>query len=194
MRLSILFSAAAACGGAAAPPVAAPAAPPPTPCPTVAHYHDFDFWLGSWEVTGKAGRVVGRNEIAQAFDGCAITEAWTGTTGGDGGSYNFYDPARKKWREVWVDRGGEIVEMEGGLIGGSMILVGPHTMPDGTVFQTRGTWTPNADGSVRQLFEDSKDGGATWTVSFDGHYVKRQSVSASQRGTTSASTTQRAPR
>ena len=34
------------------------------------------------------------------------------------------------------------------------------------------TWTPNADGSVRQHWRVSPDGGATWTTSFDGKYVR----------------------
>ena len=32
------------------------------------------------------------------------------------------------------------------------------------------TWTPNGDGTVRQLWESSTDGGATWSVAFDGTY------------------------
>jgi hypothetical protein len=178
MRLVVSLVAAGLCAGAA-PSFAKPkpkpktpsTSPPPSPCPAGEHRKDFDFWLGRWEVSATGGPVVGHNVIAAAFDGCAVTEVWSGTGGGAGGSYNFYDPARKKWREVWVDRAGEIVELEGGLVGVSMVLEGPHTMPDGTVTRTRGTWTPNADGSVRQVFEDSKDGGKTWTVSFDGHYV-----------------------
>lgn len=30
------------------------------------------------------------------------------------------------------------------------------------------TWTPNADGTVRQHWEQSTDGGKTWTTAFDG--------------------------
>ena len=32
-------------------------------------------------------------------------------------------------------------------------------------------WTPNADGSVRQRWRTSADGGKTWQTAFDGHYV-----------------------
>lgn len=35
------------------------------------------------------------------------------------------------------------------------------------------TWNPTAPGRVRQLWETSTDGGATWTVAFDGRYIKR---------------------
>ena len=39
-------------------PVPGPAPVPQTPVPTAAH-HQFDFWLGEWEVLDLAGQVVG---------------------------------------------------------------------------------------------------------------------------------------
>jgi hypothetical protein len=33
------------------------------------------------------------------------------------------------------------------------------------------TWSREADGSVRQLWESSSDGGRTWTAAFDGIYT-----------------------
>ena len=51
-------------------------------------------------------------------------------------------------------------------------MVGPSpTDPTKTVAH-RITWTPGADGSVRQLWESSADGGTTWSVVFDGRYVR----------------------
>ena len=34
------------------------------------------------------------------------------------------------------------------------------------------TWTRGADGTVRQLWRVTKDGGKTWTTAFDGKYVR----------------------
>jgi len=39
--------------------------------------------------------------------------------------------------------------------------------------QERVSWTPGEDGRVRQLWESSRDAGKTWTVVFDGTYVRR---------------------
>ena len=36
----------------------------------------------------------------------------------------------------------------------------------------RGTWTPNADGSVRQLFEQQDPETGEWAVWFDGLYLR----------------------
>ena len=35
------------------------------------------------------------------------------------------------------------------------------------------TWSLEPDASVRQVWESSTDGGTTWTVAFDGRYVKK---------------------
>ena len=35
------------------------------------------------------------------------------------------------------------------------------------------TWTSNPDGTVRQHWEQSTDGGKTWTTAFDGLYRKK---------------------
>jgi hypothetical protein len=39
------------------------------------------------------------------------------------------------------------------------------------MLKQRITWTPNADGSVRQLWETADSKGA-WSVVFDGTYTK----------------------
>jgi hypothetical protein len=35
------------------------------------------------------------------------------------------------------------------------------------------TWTPRADGTVRQVWRVSRDAGQTWTTNFDGTYVRK---------------------
>jgi hypothetical protein len=61
--------------------------------------------------------------------------------------------------------------VKGGIVDGRMILQSePQDTPEGPAVQ-RITWSREADGSVRQLWESSFDGGRTWTVAFDGRYV-----------------------
>ena len=40
--------------------------------------------------------------------------------------------------------------------------------------QQRIVWTAQPDGSVRQIWSSSEDGGASWSVVFDGRYVLRR--------------------
>ena len=52
----------------------------------------------------------------------------------------------------------------------AMRFEGEHRYPDGRRAPYRMTFTPNEDGTVRQLIEESADGGETFAVGFDGLY------------------------
>lgn len=155
----------------AATPLAAQNAPP-TPCQAGGHFDDFDFWVGEWDVFVANGNRAGANVIEAIEQDCLLVESWTGAGGGTGTSVNFYDPGREAWRQLWVSSNGVVIDIEGGLRDGSMVLEGTLTNPSGQTQPFRGTWTPNADGSVRQHFEISQDDGETWATWFDGRYVR----------------------
>jgi hypothetical protein len=137
-------------------------------------HHQFDFWIGDWEVTDSAGTTVyGTNRIASEEDGCLVHENWAGSRGGTGQSLNFFDPRAQRWQQVWVGSDGLLLTISGALEGRSMVLLGEAMMPGGKVMQQRAAWTPLADGRVRQYWEQSTDGGKTWTVAFDGWYRRK---------------------
>jgi len=46
-----------------------------------------------------------------------------------------------------------------------------HDPKSGATTMHKMSFTPNSDGSVRQLWEQSRDGGKSWTIAFDGHYA-----------------------
>ncbi len=133
-------------------------------------YREFDFWVGEWEVRNPPGDLVGRSSIRRILGGCVIHESWTGTDGSTGESFNIYDARRAVWHQTWVDNSGLLLELEGGLEGQAMVLRGETETPDGAGRLQRITWTPVGDGSVRQLWERSTDGGVTWATVFDGTY------------------------
>lgn len=145
---------------------------PPTPCAAGAHFDDFDFWVGRWDVFVGDGSQAGTNRIEKTERDCLLVESWSGAGGGTGTSINFYDPGRELWRQIWVSSNGIVIEIEGGLRNGSMVLEGTLTDAAGRSQPFRGTWTPNADGSVRQHFEISQDEGRSWATWFDGRYVR----------------------
>lgn len=133
-------------------------------------YKQFDFWLGDWNVSSAGGKLIGRDHIAKAYGGCVLQEQWTSVEGGTGGSFAMYDAPRKLWHQTWVDSSGTLVVLEGGLKDGRMVLTGEQVY-EGKLEPTRMTWTPS-NGSVRQLWEISPDGGKTWKVIFDALYSK----------------------
>jgi len=154
----------AACFVGALPAAAAP-------CDAAAH-REFDFWLGEWEVRTPDGKLAGVNRIAREYDGCVLHERYTTGRGYSGESLNIHDASRKVWHQTWVDTSGTLLLLEGGLRDGRMVLEGRTVGADGQTKRHRITWSANADGSVRQLWE-STDANDQWTIAFDGRYTRK---------------------
>jgi tetratricopeptide (TPR) repeat protein len=141
------------------------------PCRTDTLAHQFDFWLGSWEVY-VGGQRAGTNEITSDLEQCLVVERWTDVNGGRGSSINFVDSNSRKWRQVWVADGGNVVDYTGGFRDGAMRFEAVTIQPNGARTLQKLTFFPIARDTVRQLFESSSDGGASWTSGFDGLYVR----------------------
>jgi len=149
-------------------------ASPPKACASPEH-HQFDFWIGEWEVSLPNGARAGANLIQPILDGCVVHESWTGAKGGKGQSFNAYDATRRVWHQTWVSDQGDLLILEGRFDQGKMILVGEKRDSGGAKRLERITWQETAPGEVRQLWDSSTDGGTSWTVQFDGRYRKKAS-------------------
>jgi hypothetical protein len=136
-----------------------------------ADHRAFDFWIGDWNVTGANNNHT-HNVVTREYDGCVIHEHYTGTKGYTGESLNTFDAARKVWHQTWVDSQGTLLTLEGNLHGNAMLLEGTLIGKDGVAAKQRVTWTPNADGSVRQFWESANPDGS-WKAAFDGIYRKK---------------------
>ncbi|MES2104304.1 MAG: hypothetical protein V4634_09810 [Pseudomonadota bacterium] len=157
------------------PTAAPPAAEPVKPCNSQ-EYRQFDFWLGQWDVFLPDGKTAGASVIQSFADGCALLENWSGTGGFTGKSINIYDITDKQWHQSWVDNSGSRLNLDGKFADGKMVLWtdAPNPNKAGGILRQQITWTKNADGSVRQLWETSEDAGKTWVTAFDGKYVRRK--------------------
>jgi hypothetical protein len=142
------------------------------PC-AAAEFRQFDFWVGDWEVsrTGSS-EITARSRIERLYDGCAIRENWMPLANSGGGSLSAYDRGDRRWRQRWIDHRGTIVDFDGGLVEGQMILTGLWRDFNGTGGDAlvRMSYSRGADGSVRQFGEQSADQGRTWTAAFDLTY------------------------
>jgi hypothetical protein len=157
----------------------APAAPTnpvarPLSC-DLAEHRQFDFWIGDWDVFLPDGTLVGTNKITLILGTCVLLENWTGKSGLEGWSFNVFDRTEGKWHQTWVDSHGARLDLLGTLVGKNMVLSGTKPGPDGGTIIDRVTWEPIDANHVRQLWEQSKDGGKTWSVVFDGSYVRHGS-------------------
>jgi len=138
-------------------------------------FHQFDFWIGDWSVTAPDGTFAGNNKITREENGCLLLETWTSASGGSGQSYNYYNPATEKWRQVWVSSGA-LIDYEGGLTeSGSMKLEGTITyINSAQTADFSGEWTLEADGTVTQHFEQYDAENEQWATWFTGLYTKVQ--------------------
>ena len=128
------------------------------------HAHEFDFWIGEWDVYGPGGAHLGVNSITPLFGTGALAEHWRSDSGIEGHSLNCFDQERHCWHQTWIDSTGGILLLDGGVHDGAMVLEGIDADA-----RQRITWTRDGDG-VRQLWETSKDDGETWETAFDGRY------------------------
>jgi len=159
-----------------APPPASPDSAgraPAKPC-SAPEYRQFDFWIGDWQVTTPDGRVAGTNTIEPLLGGCALQEHWRGGAGGAGTSLSFYDAASGQWHQTWVSAQGGLLQLDGGIEDGKMVLTGerPSLQDQGTAVLHRISWEQRDADHVHQLWEASSDGGKTWTVVFEGTYTR----------------------
>lgn len=145
------------------------------PCLTNKDNRHFDFWLGTWDVYARGGKV-GVNVVTMAEGGCAIHENYSTKGSYFGQSINYFDPIDKKWHQHYVGAGGDIynyieTNRSEGMLEFQSQFLNPNTKKQSL---SKLTFTLNEDGSVRQLFETSFDDGKTWTPGFDGLYKKQQ--------------------
>jgi hypothetical protein len=182
LLVTLLAGTLAARGIAATPPA-------PTACAATEH-RQFDFWIGDWDVYA-GGQLAGHNTITREHGGCVIAEHWVGAKGLTGASFNVYDAATQRWHQTWVDSSGALLLLNGRFADGAMRLASdagpePPAADSASESQSRTldriTWTPNADGTVRQLWEQSTDGGRSWTIAFDGLYRRKAESAAPAEG------------
>ena len=146
------------------------------PCNCCTEKHsEFDFWLGSWTVTGPNGKTAGTNTIDKIQDNCILRENWTSAKGNyTGTSSNFYNSNTSQWEQIWLDNQGGSLHLKGNREGNQMILQSDELTNDkGEPYFQRITWTLNEDGTVRQYWETITQGKEP-VVAFDGLYKKTQ--------------------
>lgn len=139
-------------------------------------YRAFDFWLGEWDVYAQ-GKLAGHNKIERILGGCALSESWTGASGGKGHSYNAYDAKAHSWNQFWVDTNGLVLRLVGEAKDGGMQMIGLMSI-DGEANVTvrhQITWTPMKNGHVRQEWKSSRSDSKEWQTVFDGIYVPKGS-------------------
>jgi hypothetical protein len=144
------------------------------PCMYSAEARQFDFWVGEWDAYDPRGRKAGASVIERVANGCGILENWTNATGGGSGkSINFYDSRAGRWFQYWIGADGAPHRFSGRYEDGALRFEGEPYAQGGKNFITRLTFFDVDANTVRQLSEQSDDGGKSWAVVYDFKYVRR---------------------
>lgn len=146
------------------------------PACTEAPFRDFDFWVGTWDVTTPNGQTAGTNRITLEEGGCLLVERWSGASGGTGQSYNYVDRDTGQWRQVWVSSGFTIdysgrLDADGVMRLEGRIAYAANPENNGPF---RGAWTLREDGTVEQSFHQYSKDMDDWVPWFTGIYSKSQ--------------------
>lgn len=133
-----------------------------------------DFWLGEWDVYTPKGQLAGNSRIEHMLGDCVVFENWEGTGGSKGHSFNLYNFRSGEWEQTWVDNGGGVIYFHGKWDPEASHLDyrANSTGSDGSPILYRMVFTPQVDGSVHQVWDASRDDGATWGNFFDGIYKR----------------------
>lgn len=154
--------------------------------------HDFDFWLGRWDVRNRrlARRLAGSDDWDQ-FDSKVAARALPGGLGNEdvfctaygGGfvamSFRFYDPDTRQWAIYWADsrRPGRLdPPVVGSFSGDTGIFEGTDTLR-GRPIRVRFTWSRVTTDTPRweQAFPD--DDGRTWETNWIMDFTRAEEAS-----------------
>lgn len=138
----------------------------------------FDFWLGTWELTWKdsSGKELhGNNLITKDLGGCVIHERFSDSEQKfRGESWSVWNPARKIWQQTWVDNSGSyLAPLTGGMSDGRMELTMERINPQGQAVLFRMVFFNITYNTFDWEWKRSKDKGTTWEVLWSIHYKRK---------------------
>lgn len=150
------------------------------PCEFDDNYKAFDFWVGEWTVL-PAGvspstppASLPQSRIEKILNSCVVLENWMPPNAGGGKSFNIYNSVTKKWEQFWVDSTGSVVHFTGEVRDGNMYYTTESVAANGQKTLGKMTFFNQGPDRVRQLWESSTDGGKTWSIAFDGLYMRKK--------------------
>lgn len=167
-------------------PASVAADAPKTGC-TNTENHQFDFWMGDWDVfdVDAPATLVARVQVDRILGGCVLRENYRDTEGHMGQSFTVYDAPRRNWHQSWVTNRGQLLLLDGGLRDGAIVLTAMEHIADGSDRRVQGTWKA-VTGGVRETAVRSTDGGSTWTPWFDLMFRPHAASSSDDQKTVAA--------
>ena len=135
----------------------------------------FDFWVGEWRVVDASGVAQGTSSIVKILKNNIILENWTGRSGYTGMSFNHYVLSDSIWVQYWVDQNGAPMYFQGNYDPDQQAMVFYSANPGSISLPLRRLrFFDQGVDQLRQLSEQSSDGGRSWTVEYDFRYHRKR--------------------
>jgi hypothetical protein len=149
-------------------------APNPAPgCPTA---HPLAFLAGDWKVyegdPNASGTFRGTVKATAELRGCAIIEQVSGASSFAGLSFAAVHPVQSKVLREYMDTDGRYLRLTGSLEGKQFVATGSKKALDGSTVTVRMTYEPVSPNELKQSWEFSRDGGATFTGRRELRFIK----------------------
>jgi len=147
------------------------------PC-TAPEAHQFDFWIGDWNIT-YADTVHASNHVEKLMNGCAVQENFNDPHKNYlGKSWSVYNANYKHWQQTWIDNQGGYIALTGGMQGDSMVLTTtertvPASMSPTGKMINRMVYHHITKDAFDWDWEASTDGGNTWKSNWHLHYNRK---------------------
>ena len=169
---------------AAAAPAQTPPAPPLPPCST-AQARQLDFWVGTWDLTGRSRAQPGSdqwrttrstNVVTRELGGCAIVEHFQNIEPAPWGgmSISSFNASTGRWHQTWTDSQGGWIPLSGSFADGRMVLqTEPRALPSGGTVVNRMVYHGITRDTFTWDWETSRDEGRTWETMWSITYRRR---------------------
>lgn len=132
--------------------------------------HEFNFWLGEWDVYWADKQ--GVNRIESILDGAVIQENFDGD-GLIGTSVSVFSKEDSRWHQTWVDNSGSYLDFVGEFTDGKMIL-SRDGIVEGKAVKQRMVWYEITKEAFLWNWERSDDEGVTWRELWKIEYKRRK--------------------
>lgn len=131
----------------------------------------FDFWLGSWDVSWEGGS--GTNTISKILDGRVIQEQFEAPQL-RGLSVSVFNERSGRWHQTWVDNSGGYLDFVGGMEDDGRMILSRQMEQEGHTFQQRMVWYDIAPDSLEWHWERSADAGQSWQLLWHISYQRKK--------------------
>lgn len=135
--------------------------------------HQFDFWIGDWDLTWN-DTSKGSNNVTLEMNDFVVYEHFNDRVNNfSGWSWSVYDTVSKKWKQTWVDNQGTYLDFTGEMRDNKMMLERSFTSKKGKLIKQRMIFYNITKNDFDWNWENSVDEGASWKLSWKIHYHRR---------------------